>query len=71
MNIEETLRQLYTSGQINHVDDCRVAIEAVLKSGIKADAFFQYETITHIQVKNENLPEDFRLKDINILILEP
>ena len=41
---------------------------AQLSGAIKAKAYFQYETFTDIRVENTDLPEDFRLKDILIIV---
>ena len=35
---------------------------------IRPTAYFQYETYTEIQVANADLPDKFRLKDIQILL---
>lgn len=47
----------------------QVAID-ILKSTpcIKATGYFQYETYTDIRVDNKDLPNKFRLKDIEILL---
>jgi hypothetical protein len=44
----------------------RIVLES--RKTIKAKAYYQYETYTSIEVVNADLPDKFRLKDIEILL---
>lgn len=61
---DRMMRSLVYNGAINDV----LNLLESLPEPIRAKAFYQYESFTNIEVNNADLPETFRLKDIEIYV---
>ena len=64
---DTALSQERGMGKFEALKDCLNLLQS-LPEPILCKAYYQYETFTHIEVNNDDLPEKFSLKDLEIYV---